>query len=211
MKYYICILPHKVKSLSKRTSFALHERLSLHEGRSLTLHEVLPLHEGWPLVVSHEVLPLHERWSLHINELLSSYERISLDISVPRHRFHIFYKIISNLIGFRFFSRKIWIFWVNFLHCFKLFVSNFTQGDEDERNIFMFVSNPRPDGQNALSLKLCKHLGNIKPFKPIKSHLIFTQNILKAYSSCLFTICTYQDYRGDQAYLDNSEPHNPSQ
>ena len=90
---YLCIqtLPHKIKPLSKRASFALHERLPLHEGRSLTLHEALPLHEGGSLVqLSHEVLPLHERRSLHINKLLSSYERISLDISVPRHRVHIF-------------------------------------------------------------------------------------------------------------------------
>ena len=92
---YLCIqtLPHKIKPLSKRASFALHERLPLHEGRSLTLHEALPLHEGRTLVLlplSHEVLSLHEWRSLHINKLLSSHERISLDISVPRHRVHIF-------------------------------------------------------------------------------------------------------------------------
>ena len=112
------VLPHKVQSLSERTSFVLHERLPLHEGRSLVLHEVLPLHKRRSLWLSHEVLSLHEGRSLDaVYKLLSSYERVSLGISIAHHWVHIFCQICN--IKFIFITKYV-AFWIVSKSLFKL-------------------------------------------------------------------------------------------
>ena len=55
-----------------------------------------------------------------------------------------------------------------------------------------------------VSLKLCKHLGNIKPFKPFSKH---TYNILYR----IYLLLLKYPYQAGQAYLDNMEPHNPAE